>query len=159
MHVHILTKMWDQKNHDWDTPSATHRHPPIFVCNYADGSSRYWKSCTLAYMYWYMYTFYPRCGTRRSMTGTDTATQGHPYFPLTMQRQWEQTCGVRCTYIQVLMHVHIIMKVLGQEKGNWDTYSAMHGHPCLHITMQRSQTDIGSQVHMHNCTDACTHSN
>ena len=37
---------------------------------------------------------------------------------------------------------------------------ATQGNPCLHVTMQRVMQQMwGSQVDMHTCTDACTHSN
>ena len=34
-----------------------------------------------------------------------------------------------------------------------------HCHPCLHVTMQRGCGDMGSQMDMYTCTDACAHFN
>ena len=38
-------------------------------------------------------------------------------------------------------------------------HSPTQGHPGFHITIQRGEADIVSQVDMYICTDACTHFN
>ena len=38
-------------------------------------------------------------------------------------------------------------------------HTATHGHPCFHQTMHRGGEDMGSQMDINSCTDACTHSN
>ena len=59
----------------------------------------------------------------------------------------------------LLMHVHILTKVWDQGWHDFDTHSVTQVHPCFHVSMQRGQPDIGSDLHMHTCTDACTHFN
>ena len=44
-------------------------------------------------------------------------------------------------------------------KGDWDTHGATQWHICLHMTMERCEADMGSQVDMHIDTDAFTHTN
>ena len=48
----------------------------------------------------------------------------------------EQTWVVTWICINVLMHVHILIKVWDQQQGDWDTLSAIHEHPGFHVTMQ-----------------------
>ena len=42
---------------------------------------------------------------------------------------------------------------------NTHTHTATQGHQGFHITIQRSEADMVSQVDMYTCTDACTHFN
>ena len=38
------------------------------------------------------------------------------------------------------------------------TSGATQGYTCLHATVQRGWSNVGTRVHMHTCTFACTHS-
>ena len=67
--------------------------------------------------------------------------------------------AARWTYIHVLMHVHILTKVSDQKRvtgtHTWDkTRMYMSVHKCA-----GGGVDLGSQVDIYSCTDACTHPN
>ena len=48
---------------------------------------------------------------------------------------------------------------VGPEVALLDTDTVSHrGTHVFHVAMQGSGADMGSQVYMHKCTDACTHS-
>ena len=59
------------------------------------------------------------------------------------------------------MHVHILIKVWDHKQADCNTYTctATQGHASFHITIQKSEADMVSQVDMYTCTDACTHFN
>ena len=72
----------------------------------------------------------------------------------------EQTFKVRWACIHVLMHVHILNKVGEQKWGNWDTNTLTYRGTQISIKLCiGSGADMGSQVDINSCTDACTHSN
>ena len=67
-------------------------------------------------------------------------------------------CGAdvkaRWMCIQELMHVPILTKSWDQIRGDWDMHKGPQMGAHFHTTME-----MGSQVVMHTCTEACTYSN
>ena len=60
-------------------------------------------------------------------------------------------------HIHTVIHVHTLTKVWSWNRGHCDT--VLHRGTHVYRLMQRARADMGSQGHMHTCTDACTHSN
>ena len=57
------------------------------------------------------------------------------------------------------IHVHILHKVLDHKQGDWNTQTVTHRS--TQVSMIRcigDAPDMGSQVDINSCTDACTHS-
>ena len=96
-------------------------------------------------------------------SGWLACTQWHtwaPMFACNNAKGVEQTWGVRWTCIHVLMHVHILIKVREHKWGDWDTNTLPYR--CFQVSIKLCTgywTDMGSQVDINSCTDACTHSN
>ena len=87
----------------------------MFAPNYANGVEQMWESPGHAYTYSCIYTFLPRCGTRRGVTAAHMKTiQGCPfahYYAKGVEQRW----GVRWTCIRILIHVH----TLAGPGGSW----------------------------------------
>ena len=152
MHVHILTKVWHQKQGDWNTHCVTQWHPCFHIAMQG-GWSWHGKSNRLKYMYWCMYTFLPRCVNRKEVTGTHTQCHtGIPMFP------WNYAKGVQLTWEVRWMDINSSTHAkggVGLEVG-WleQTHSATQWHPCFHLTMQRGWSrhgQSGGHVYMYWC--------
>ena len=58
------------------------------------------------------------------------------------------------------MHVHTINKVWEQKSGDWDTKTLPYRGTQVSIKISTGGgTDMGSQVDINSCTDACSYSN
>ena len=94
-----------------------------------------------------------------TQTHKHTVTQGASRFPYNYSKGVKQTWQIRWTYKQELMHVHILIKMWDHKQGDWDTHTVPHmGSP---VSMELSiggLANMGSQVDINTCTDACTHS-
>ena len=61
--------------------------------------------------------------------------------------------GVMWMCIHVLMHLHILIKM-------WVTRGiAVHAYRGIHVTLQKGEADMQSQVDIHMYNDVCRHSN
>ena len=57
------------------------------------------------------------------------------------------------------MHVHILNEVWEHKQGDWDTNTLPYRDTQLSIKLCiGGGPDMGSQVDINSCTDACTHS-
>ena len=72
-----------------------------FSCNNVKGWGRHGESCGHVYMYWCLYTFWPRCGIRWAVAGTSTWDHTGVYiFVCSYAKGWERHKG------EVNMHTY-----------------------------------------------------
>ena len=66
---------------------------------------------------------------------------------------------VSWTCIHILMHVHILPKVLDKMRGDWDMHTGQQRSAHVSVQLWKGGgADVAHQVDMHSCSDACTHS-
>ena len=95
-------------------------------------------------------------GPKQGLLG-HTHREGHIFMQLC--KGVEETWEVRWTCKHVLIHVHIPTKVWDQMRDFLDMHSGPHKGTSFCTNTPRGGADMGTQVDMHICTDACTNSN
>ena len=165
--MHTCTATCTHSNQDMDPEKGELGHAlgtiqvcTFFACKYAKG----WSSCGESSGH---APHTDTCTYSNQCLGGRKGWLGYAYrakclvtsLHATMQRVGK-TWGVRWRYIHILIHVYILTKVWDQIMGDWDMHTGLPRGVlvCTHL-FKRGGTDMGSQVDMYTCTDACTHSN
>ena len=146
MHVHILNKVWEHKQGDWDTNTVTNRGTQVSMKLCIGGPGWHGQSGGHKFMYWCMYTLETRCGNRNEVTGKQTHCYTGAYqisikLCIGIWTRPGQSGGRNSMYWCI---VHILNKVWEHKWGDWDTNTvAIQGHPSFHQTMHRGWTRYG----------------
>ena len=153
MHVHILTKVWDQKRGNLDMHIWSQRG--ACVCIYVKGLEEKWGvkwMCINVLIYAHILTKV----WDQERVDWITYTEAHRGGYVSMQ-----LCkGVRGDEgSQVDMHAcpDVCTHSMGPEEGDCDTHVGAHMFACNY--KNRMEQMLGSQEAMHTCIDAYTHSN
>ena len=114
----------------------------MFAGNYGKRVAQMWGLCGHAYIYWYMYTFQPWCGTRREVIQTFTQDHTVHTFLTNYAKRMEQICGVGLTWIHLLMHVHMLTLIWDQMRDDWKMHMGPHSgtHVCIQLSKGLEQT-------------------